>query len=144
MEHATVLDIFCEKFQQEKTPPENYSPLVLAYIGDAVYELIIRTYFVEKANIQAKKLHCQTVQFVKAKAQAEIILAIEDDLTEKEHTVFKRGRNAKSPSVAKHADIHDYRNATGFEALCGYLYLSDEPDRLMELIYMGLERLHMI
>ena len=144
MEHATVLDLFCEKFQQEKISPENYSPLSLAYIGDAVYELIIRTYFVEKGNLQAKKLHRQTVQFVKAGAQAELILSIEGDLTEKEHAVYKRVRNAKSPSVAKHADIHDYRNATGFEALCGYLYLSGELDRLMELIHLGLERLHMI
>lgn len=144
MEQTPFLDILHKQFHREGVNPETYSPLALAYIGDAVYDLIIRTLFVEKGNSPAKKLHRQTIRFVKAAAQAKLILAIQEDLTEKELAIFKRGRNAKSSSVAKNADVHDYRNATGFEALCGYLYLSKQLDRVIELIYIGFKRTNVL
>lgn len=116
------------------TDIRSYSPLTLAYIGDAVYDLLIRTYVVETGNAPANKLHRSTIKLVKASAQAEHFQRIEDMLTEEEIAVYKRGRNAKSFSVAKNASIQDYRIATGLEALIGYLYLNGRTERLIELI----------
>lgn len=115
-----------------------YSPLVLAYIGDAVYELVIRSRIVSEANMQVNKMHKKTTQFVKAEAQANMIIAIEHVLTPQEHAIYKRGRNAKAATMAKNASMKDYRMATGFEALIGYLYLNREFSRMMELIEIGL------
>ncbi len=111
-----------------------YSPLVLAYMGDAVYELYIRSKLVAKANMQVNKLHKEATSFVKAKAQAELIRSIMDKLTEEEISVYKRGRNAHSYTSAKNADIVDYRCATGFEALIGYLYITNRMERVYELL----------
>ncbi len=116
----------------------SYPPLTLAYLGDAVFEIIIRTIIVEKKSGTVKSLHRQSSDLVNAKAQAELMSRIMGALTEQEISIFKRGRNAKSHSVAKNADIHDYRTATGFEALIGYLYLNGEMERLLELIRLGL------
>lgn len=113
------------------------SPLVLAYIGDAVYEVIIRTLVISKSSAQVNKLHKMTSNLVKAHAQAEIMKSLE--LNEEELSVFKRGRNAKVVSMAKNATMSDYRTATGFEALIGYLYLSGKTARMFELIRQGLE-----
>ena len=119
--------------QQPALPmqPALLSPLSLAHIGDAVYELYVRTRTIrEHPNMPAHKLHTHAVKYVKAAAQSASVSAIADILTEDEIAVFKRGRNAKSPTVPKNADIRDYRRATGFEALIGYLYLSGENERL--------------
>lgn len=113
------------------------SPLVLAYIGDAVYEVIIRTLVISKSSAQVNKLHKMTSSLVKAHAQAEIMKSLE--LNEEELSVFKRGRNAKVVSMAKNATMSDYRTATGFEALIGYLYLSRKTARMFELVRQGLE-----
>ena len=110
-----------EKFHLKDTDAGQYSPLVLAYLGDAAYEILIRTIVVSEGNMQVNKLHKKSSALVKAAAQAEFLMAIEDDLTEEEHAVYKRGRNAKSFSMAKNATMKDYRMATGFEALMGYL-----------------------
>lgn len=115
-------------------PPREYSPLVLAYIGDSVYETYIRTRLVARANTQVNNLHKTTINYVKAKAQSEIMKALLGQLTEEEEWVFKRGRNTKSATVPKNADVGEYRYATGFEALIGYLYLSGSIDRLYELL----------
>ena len=115
-------------------PPREYSPLVLAYIGDSVYETYVRTRLVARANTQVNNLHKTTINYVKAKAQSEIMKALLGQLTEEEEWVFKRGRNAKSATVPKNADVGEYRYATGFEALIGYLYLSGNIDRLYELL----------
>ncbi len=115
-----------------------YSPLVLAYMGDAVYELYIRSLLVSGHNTQVNKLHKEATKYVKAKAQSEILEKIYPYLTEEEITVFKRGRNAHSYTSAKNADIVDYRRATGFEALMGYLYITGSMERLRELITLGL------
>ena len=111
--------------------PALLAPLSLAYIGDAVYEVYVRTRIIsEHPNMPAHKLHTHAVKYVKAAAQSASVTALADILTEDETAVFKRGRNAKSPTVPKNADIRDYRRATGFEALVGYLYLSGENERL--------------
>lgn len=117
-----------------------YSPLTLAYIGDGVYDLIIRTVVVERGNKAANLLHKSTIKYVNAGAQAEMVQAIQEDLTQEELAVYKRGRNAKSHTTAKNASIEDYRKATGMEALIGYLYLSDRFDRILELIRLGMEK----
>lgn len=117
-----------------------YSPLVLAYIGDAVYELIIRTMIVSRGNSPVNKMHKKSSSLVKASAQAELINLLLDELTEKEAAVYKRGRNAKSATSAKNATIQDYRTATGFEALIGYLYLNGEKERLIELVGHALQK----
>ena len=119
--------------------PRDISPLSLAYIGDAVYEVYIRTHIMKDANMPVNKLHKAATGYVKAKAQSDIVQAIADKLSEEEMAVFKRGRNAHSYTSAKNADIVDYRRATGFEALIGYLYLSKNTARLEEIISMSID-----
>lgn len=128
------------KFKIEQQDIRTYSPLTLAYIGDGIYDLVIRSIVVGKGNTQASQLHKKTSSMVKAKAQSDMIETLLPELTEEEETVYKRGRNAKSPTMAKNASMSDYRRATGFEALMGYLYLKDEFERLVQLVEMGLER----
>ena len=128
-----------ELFGLEDKDIRTYSPLTLAYIGDAIYELIIRSVLVEKGNMQVNKLHQRASRLVIASAQSAIIEKLKDSLTEEEMAVYKRGRNAKSYTMAKNATMSDYRRATGFEALMGYLYLTEQWDRMLELIKTGIE-----
>ncbi len=123
-----------DSLQLKATDLKTFSPLTLAFIGDSIFDLIIRTAVVEDGNAPVNKLHKRAAGLVQAKAQAELYHLIKEQLTEEESTVFKRGRNAKSFTSAKNAGILEYRTATGLEALVGYLYLSDQMDRLMELI----------
>ena len=118
--------------------PGEFSPLALAYIGDAVYELIIRTKVINHGSVQVNKMHKKSAGLVKAETQADLIKVLEPQLTEEEHRIYKRGRNAKSGSMARNATMQDYRMATGFEALVGYLYLADQHARLFELVKDGL------
>ena len=124
-----------EKFHLKDTDAGQYSPLVLAYLGDAAYEILIRTIVVSEGNMQVNKLHKKSSALVKAAAQAEFLMAIED-----EHAVYKRGRNAKSFSMAKNATMKDYRMATGFEALMGYLYLSGRTERMVDLVALAMTK----
>ena len=124
----------------EKTP-EQIGPLKLAYLGDAVYELIIRTMLMDERERPVKKMNKKAQSLVNATTQAEIAAVIMDDLSEEEKAVFLRGRNAKSSSVSKHSDIHDYRIATGLESLFGYLYLKDDMERAVELVKIAFDRL---
>ena len=117
-----------------------YSPLTLAYIGDCVYEIIIRTIVVGKGNRQTSKLHQTTTKLVKAHSQAVLAELISPMLTEEEADILRRGRNAKSATMAKNATVADYRMATALEALVGYLYLTNKMDRLLELLKYGLEK----
>ena len=119
----------------EKTELVTMSPLVLAYLGDTVYETYIREHLIRQ-NTQRKvnDLHKLAIKYVKAKAQASIIHEIESELTEEESKIYKRGRNQKSNTSPKNADIIDYKHATGFEALIGYLYLNNEIERLQYII----------
>lgn len=125
-------------FDMKDVSAKNYSPLVLAYIGDGIYDLIIRTVVVNRGNTQANKLHRKTSSLVKAAAQAAMIDILLPELTEEEQAVYKRGRNAKSATMAKNATMADYRKATGFEALMGYLYLENQWERMVYLIKEGL------
>lgn len=115
-----------------------YSPLVLAFIGDGVYDLIVRTIIVERGNTHANVLHKRCSQLVKADAQAKMMEIVMPILTEEEVAVYKRGRNAKTGSKSRSASLADYRRATGFEALIGYLYLEHRMDRILEITGMGL------
>lgn len=117
--------------------PNLYSPLTLAFIGDAVYELYVRTRLMKFGSLSANKLHKMAINYVKANAQANSVKAIIDNLSESELSVYKRGRNTKSATVPKNADMADYRMATGFEALLGYLYLDKQTDRLYEIMRMA-------
>jgi len=118
-------------------PPEQLSPLTLAFVGDAVYETYVRTKIAKDVNMQVAKLHKIAIKYVSAVAQSKIVRAIEDKFTEEELSVYKRGRNAHSHTSAKNADIVDYRHATGFEALIGYLYLKKNSARLDEILDMA-------
>ena len=127
-----------ELFHLEDQDIRSYSPLTLAYIGDGVYELIIRTILVKKGNCPVNRLHKKASSLVKAAAQSAIIEKIEEELTQEEHDIYRRGRNAHSPTMAKHATMADYRRATGFEALMGYLYLKEEYHRIFALVRAGI------
>ena len=135
-----IKDYFKEAFQISQVDPKGYSPLALAYIGDGVYELMIRTILVSKKDMQVQKYHKKASDLVKAQTQANMIHAIAEELTEEEMAVYKRGRNAKSYTMAKNARVSDYRAATGFEALIGYLYLKEDLIRAIELVKIALER----
>ena len=114
------------------------------YFGDGIYDLVIRTVVVNRGNTQANKLHRKTSSLVKAAAQSAMIDELLEILTEEEKAVFKRGRNAKSATMAKNATMADYRKATGFEALMGYLYLSNQLERMVYLIKEGLDRAKLV
>ncbi len=127
------------KSPRKKQEVKRLNPLVLAYIGDAVYEVYVRKYLISTQKTLVNQLHKSAIQFVKAESQSSIIHHIMDDLTQEEQTILKRGRNSKSQTIPKHADVSDYRYATGFEALIGYLYLIGEEKRLMDMIAKSIE-----
>ena len=133
-EEETILRAAEEAFSLPAMLPENCSPLTLAYIGDAVFELVIRTAVVRRVNGRLKDMNRRAIEAVSARAQSEMVNVIEPMLTEEEKAVYKRGRNANSPTMAKHASVSEYRRATGLEALMGYLYLKGENRRIAELI----------
>lgn len=116
-----------------------YSPLTFAYIGDAVFELIVRTVIVEQGQRPTNSLHKHTTKIVCAEMQAKLIEAVYDTLSEEEKNIYRRGRNTKSNSAAKNASLSDYRKATGFEALCGYLFLRNDMERVIEIVKSALE-----
>lgn len=141
MEKSLILkEMFLNEFGLEEQDLRTYSPLTLAYIGDAIFELVVRTVLVERKNTQAEKLHKAATKIVKAETQALLAEAIKDDLTEEEMSVYKRGRNAKAVTRAKNATMSEYRRATGFEALMGYLYLKGDMERMIKLIHLGVEK----
>lgn len=129
------------KFISEYTDkqPQLYAPLTLAIIGDSVYDLYVRTRLSEGGSLPTHTIHKTAISYVKAAAQAKSVYAILDSLAEDELAIFKRGRNAHSATVPKNASISDYRAATGFEALLGYLYLKNVPDRLEEILRMAFD-----
>lgn len=127
-----------DNFGMTKLRPEQYSALALAYIGDGVYDLLIRTIVIDLGSGKVRDFHRITSGVVKAESQAKLMRVIEEHLDAQELAIYKHGRNAKSATYAKNASIVDYRIATGFEALIGYLYLSHRMDRAMELVKLGL------
>ncbi|NLL76545.1 MAG: ribonuclease III [Clostridiales bacterium] len=140
MEKSLIAKLKIE-FNCKEVDIKEYSPLALAYIGDSIYDVIVRTVVVERGNRSANNLHKMAVKYVNAATQAAMADALQEYLTEEELAVYKRGRNAKSYTKAKNATMHDYRKATGLEALFGYLYLRDEMDRVIELIKVSLHKI---
>ena len=128
-----------QQFELKQIDIRTYSPLTLAYIGDGIYDLFVRTIVVSEGNCQANKLHKKVSALVKATKQSEMANKLKDDFTEEEYHIYKRGQNAKSYSVAKNASTADYRRATGFEAVMGYLYLTNQLKRIVDLIKLGLD-----
>lgn len=114
------------------------NPLTWAYVGDSVYELYIRNYLVQTTNLKPHKLHIQAIKYVKAKAQREILEKIKDKLTEDELEIIRRTRNTENHHVAKNANPDDYMYATAFEGLIGYLYLTDQKERLEKVLKLVL------
>ncbi|HEY8348796.1 MAG TPA: ribonuclease III domain-containing protein [Clostridia bacterium] len=138
-----IEEIFKKISQELPVKPgdiNTYSPLALAYVGDAVYELYIRTLLLSRGNAPVHKLHRQSVAFVKAKAQSDIVHKLMERLDPVEQDVVRRGRNAKSGTIPKNADVADYKYATGFETLLGYLYIKQDFARLLEVLRISVEQ----
>lgn len=114
------------------------NPLKLAFLGDAIYESYIRTYLVNEAVLTPHEMSKRAVKYVKASAQANLVIGIKEMLTEEEWTVVKRGRNQKSSTIPKNALLSDYKYATGFEALIGYLHLTQNENRIIEILKAGI------
>ena len=133
-----------DKFDIKEVDIKTYSPLSLAFVGDCVFDLVIRSILAGQGNIPNGKLHTRKSAIVKASAQAEMAETLQDVLTEEEEAVYKRGRNAHTGSKAKNATDSDYHKATGLEALMGYLYMTHRQDRVLELIRTGLKKMGII
>ncbi len=128
--------------QKINVDPDSVSALTLAYLGDSVYELTLRSLGLERHNGNANDVNRFVKGLSNAVAQAKMADALADELTEKEMRIFKHGRNAKSVSAPKTCSISEYRKATGLEALCGYLYIEDNCERIRELVETGIERIN--
>ena len=139
MAESLKADIF-EKFDVKGADVRTYSPLALAYIGDSVFDVIVRSILVGKGNAPVNKLHRSASAVVNARVQADMVESIMEELSEEEVAVFKRGRNSKPHTKAKNASTGEYLEATGFEALLGYLYLKDDMERVYELVSMAFDR----
>ena len=125
----------------QEMDPSAYSPLGLAYIGDAIFDVIIKSKILSEGNRQVHKLHEQTSCYVQASAQSLMMRTMQEYLNEEENAIYRRGRNTRTVTPAKNQSITDYRRATGFEALLGYLYLKQEYKRLLDLVKIGLDSL---
>ncbi len=134
-----ILSEISAAFGRGETDLRTYSPLTFAYIGDAVFEIIIRTVIVKQGQRPANVLHKHKAKIVCAETQAKMLDAIYEELSGEEQDIYRRGRNAKIHSMAKNASLSDYRKATGFEALCGYLYLSDNMERVIAIVKRALD-----
>ena len=138
---ADLNDYLNGRFNIEVKDIRTYSPLTLAYIGDAVFDVIIRSILVNKGNTAVNKLHKRASDVVKAPSQAAFVKALMDEFTEEEADYYRRGRNSKPHTKAKNATTMDYLDATGFEAVVGFLYLTGNMDRICELINLGIDKL---
>lgn len=141
-ESLSLLRKLKKEFECKEVDIKTYSPLTLAFVGDCVFDLVIRTILVAQGNRATEALHKHKAKIVKAGSQALMADRLADFLTEEEADIYRRGRNAKSYSTAKNATVGDYRKATGFEALLGYLYLTDNEDRIIEIVKKGLDLLN--
>ncbi len=128
-----------EQFRLADVDIRTYSPLALAYIGDSIYDLLIRTMIMSEGNMPVQRLHQKSSSLVKAQKQSEMMGKIYPHLTGEEERVYKRGKNAKPHTTAKNASLSDYHKATALEAVLGYLYLSGNIKRIVDLMKIGLE-----
>ena len=126
-------------FYPPKTAPQLINPVVLAYMGDAVFELLVRQFLISLPNHKSHHLHREATKLVSAKAQHELLVRLQPHLTEEEADSVRRGRNAKSGAPPKNADPADYRHATALECLIGYLYYTGRTDRLHQLFGLAIE-----
>ncbi len=140
---ASLNDYFNEQFGIEGQDIRTYSPLTLAYIGDAIFDVIIRSILVNKGNTAVNNLHKKASSIVKAGTQAALVKVLEDEFTEEEADYYRRGRNSKPHTKAKNASTMEYLDATGFEAVMGFLYLTGNMDRACELVKKGIEKLEL-
>ena len=140
--NSTFFDEVQEVFELPAKDINSYSGLSLAFIGDGVYEMVIRTLILSKGNMPVNKMHKQCSELVKAPTQSAMIQAMYEQLTKEEQAVCRRGHNTKPHTKAKNASTEDYLWATALEALCGWLYLQKQEKRLMELIRMGLNAVY--
>ena len=144
METSITMELdayLCEVFQSEDHDIRSYSSLSLAFTGDCVYDLMSKSLIIRMGNRPVNAMQKETSRLVQASAQSSMMRVMQEHLTEEEHAVYRRGRNTKSVSPAKNQSITDYRRATGFEALIGYLYLQKEYRRIVDLIKIGLKGL---
>ena len=125
--------------EKNETDINLLSPLIWAYVGDSVYELLIRTHLVNKTKLKPHSLHIEAIKYVKAKSQADILKKLEEYLTEEEKDIVKRGRNAENHHLPKNANVEEHMYSTAFEALIGYLYLSKKDERLKEIFDLILD-----
>ena len=140
-ESLTLLNLIKRDFGLGEVDLKTLSPLTLAFVGDCIYDLILRTVIVERHNASPNQLHREKSRLAKAPAQAEMAEVLQEHLTQEELAVYRRGRNAKSHTTAKNASVLDYRKATGLEALYGWLYLSGQEERMLALLRLSLDRL---
>ena len=140
---VSLNDYINEKFSISSKDIRTYSPLTLAYIGDAIFDLVIRSVLVNRGNTAVNNLHKKASAIVKAQTQSDLAAAMMDDLTVEEKDIYRRGRNSKPHTKAKNATTIEYLEATGLEAVIGFLYLTGDMDRAVEIIKTGLERLQM-
>lgn len=140
-ESLTLLNLIKRDFGLGEVDLKTLSPLTLAFVGDCIYDLILRTVIVERHNASPNQLHREKSRLAKAPAQAEMAEVLQEHLTQEELAVYRRGRNAKSHTTAKNASVLDYRKATGLEALYGWLYLSGQEERLLQLLRLSLDEL---
>lgn len=138
-ESLALYDYIKSKFGEKNVDVRTYSPLTFAFIGDGVFDLIVRAYVVGRGNRPAHLLHNEKSRIVKAGSQARMAELLLEFLTPKELEIYRRGKNAKPANTAKNATLTDYHKATGLEALCGYLFMNGEMERLIELIRLGME-----
>ena len=125
--------------EKNETDINLLSPLTWAYVGDSVYELLIRTHLVNKTKLKPHSLHIEAIKYVKAKSQADILKKLEEYLTDEEKDIVRRGRNAENHHLPKNANVEEYMYSTAFEALIGYLYLCKKDDRLKEIFDLILD-----
>ena len=140
-ESLTLLNLIKRDFGLGEVDLKTLSPLTLAFVGDCIYDLILRTVIVERHNASPNQLHREKSRLAKAPAQAEMAEVLQEHLTQEELAVYRRGRNAKSHTTAKNTSVLDYRKATGLEALYGWLYLSGQEERLLQLLRLSLDEL---
>ncbi len=131
-----------EKFGIEQKDIRTYSPLTLAYIGDAIFDVIVRSILVNRGNTAVNNLHKRASAIVKAQTQADLAAALMDDFTDEERDIYRRGRNSKPHTKAKNASTMEYLEATGFEAVIGFLYMQGDFDRICDLVAKGVDLLN--
>ena len=144
MEESLNFSDIRKRYHIPEADLNTFSPLTFAYIGDAVFDIVIRSIVVAQGNTAVNKMHKHSASIVCAASQAAILDSLTGDLDEEEADIVRRGRNAKPKNTAKNASLADYRNATAFETLIGYLYMSGKTKRMQDLIRWGLERTNKI